>query len=103
MLRIKKINSDQKSEQKIENDIIERFNNHSKADELHPIVLSLIYAASLTLGSLIWLNFYSRIIVKFRNKLKIGLISWIIRMLGLGLILIGAFLAYNSIKIFTYS
>ena len=100
---IKKINSDQKSEQKIDNGIIERFNNHSKADELHPIVLSLIYAASLTLGSLVWLNFYSRIIVKFRNKLKIGLISLIIRLLGLGLIIIGAFLAYNSIKIFSYS
>jgi hypothetical protein len=64
------------------------------------LVLSLIYASSLSFGSFVWLNFYSRIIVKYRNKLKIGLISWLIRLLGLGLIFIGIFLAYNSIKLF---
>jgi threonine/homoserine/homoserine lactone efflux protein len=100
---IKKINSKNKLEQKVDNNIMERFNNHSNGDELNPLVLSLIYAASLSTGSLIWLNFYTRMIVKFRNKLKIGLISWIIRLLGLGLALIGIFLAYNSLKMFSYS
>lgn len=100
---INKINSENKVEQKVENNIVERFNNHSKPDELNPIVLSLIYAASLTFGSLVWLNFYARLIVKFRNKLRIGLISWIIRILGSGLVLIGIYLAYNSIKMFGYS
>jgi threonine/homoserine/homoserine lactone efflux protein len=100
---IKKINSKDSTEYKVDTSIMERFNNHSNEDELHPIVLSLIYASSLTLGSFIWLNLYTRLIVKFRNKLKIGMISWIVRILGLGLILIGIFLAYNSIKIFSYS
>src|SRR3990170_848917 len=99
---IKKINSENKLEQKVDNGIIERFNNQSKPDELNPIVLSLIYAASLSIGSFIWLNFYTRFIVKFRNKLRIGLISSIIRILGFGLVLIGIYLAYNSIKMFGY-
>lgn len=100
---IQKINSNHKPDQKVETDIIERFNNHKNGDELNPIVLSLIYAASLSIGSFVWLNLYTRFIVKFRNKLKIGLISFIIQVLGFGLMLIGIFLAYNSIKMFNYS
>lgn len=97
---IKKINSENKLEHKIEDNIMERFENHSKENDLNPLVLSLLYASSLSAGSFVWLNFYSRIIVKFRNKLKIGLISWIVRTLGFGLVLIGIFLAYSSVKIF---
>lgn len=100
---IQKMNNQNKVEEKPNNGIVERFNNHSNPDELNPIVLSLIYAASLSVGSFVWLNLYSRIIVKFRNKLKIGIISWIIRTLGFGLVLIGVFLAYNSIKMFVSS
>ena len=100
---IKKINSENNLEQKVENNIMERFNNRSNDHELNPLVLSLIYAASLSIGSFIWLNFYTRMIVKFRNKLKRGLISWIIRVLGFGLILMGIFLVYNSIKMFSHS
>lgn len=100
---IKKINSNHKTEQKADTKIMERFNNHHNGNDLNPFVLSFIYAGSLAIGSLVWLNFYTRLIVKFRNKLKINLISWIIRLLGLGLIIIGAFLAYNSIKMFSIS
>jgi len=98
---IKKINSENKLEQKVDNGIMERFNNHSKPDQLNPVVLSLIYAGSLSIGSFLWLSLYSRMIVKFRNKLRIGLISGVIRVLGFVLILIGIFLAYNSIKMFS--
>ncbi len=96
---IKKINSQNESSQSIEDNSVEYSNNNNN-NELNPLVLSLIYASSLSFGSFVWLNFYSRIIVKYRNKLKIGLISWLIRLLGLGLIFIGIFLAYNSIKMF---
>jgi threonine/homoserine/homoserine lactone efflux protein len=96
---IKKINSQNESSQSIEDNSVEYSNNNNN-NELNPLVLSLIYASSLSFGSFVWLNFYSRIIVKYRNKLKIGLISWLIRLLGLGLIFIGIFLAYNSIKLF---
>lgn len=100
---IKQMNSNSDSTSVVNNNILERFNNHSNGDELNPIALSLMYAASLSIGSLLWLNFYARMIVKFRNKLKIGLISWIIRLLGLGLVLIGIFLAYSSIKMFAHN
>jgi len=96
---IKKINSQNKSGQSIEKNFVEDSNNRNN-NELNPLVLSLIYASSLSIGSFIWLNFYSRIIVKYRTKLKIGLISLVIRSLGLGLIFIGVFLAFNSIKMF---
>jgi len=97
---INKINSQSKLDGKIENKIVEQPNNHNNDNDLNPLVLSLIYASSLSIGSFIWLNLYARTIVKYRNKLKIGLISWIIRVLGLGLIMIGIFLLYSSIKIF---
>ncbi|NWF89907.1 MAG: LysE family transporter [Ignavibacteriaceae bacterium] len=97
---IQKINSEQKSNEKINTDIMERFNNHHNGNELNPLVLSFIYAASLSIGSLVWLNLYTRFIVKFRNKLKISLISLIIKLLGFGLVIIGIFLAYNSINLF---
>lgn len=100
---IKKINSNHHSDEKTNTDIIERFNNNHNGNELNPFVLSFIYAGSLTLGSFLWLNFYARMIVRFRNKLKIGFISWTIRILGIGLILIGIFLGYNSIELFTRS
>ncbi len=100
---IQKMNLDNKNEQKTDSGIVERFNNHQKPDQLNPIVLSLIYAGSLTLGSYLWLNLYSRIIVKFRTKLRIGLISSIIKILGFVLILIGIFLGYKSISLFISS
>ncbi len=100
---LKEINSHNNNNHKINDHIIERFKNHNHKDELNPFALSFIYAGSLSIGSLVWLNLYARLIVRFRNKLKISLISWTIRLLGLGLILIGSFLAYNSIKIFSYS
>lgn len=96
---IKQINSENKSSQSIGNNYIEGSNKQND-NQLNPLVLSLIYASSLSLGSFVWLNFYSRIILKYRNKLKIGLISWVVRLLGLGLIFIGIFLAYNSVKMF---
>ncbi len=98
---IKKINSDTTSAPKVRTDIMERFNNNQNDNELNPFVLSFVYAGSLSLGSLIWLNFYTRFIVKFRNRLKINMLSWIIRILGLCLVLIGIFLAYNAIKMFS--
>lgn len=97
---IKKMNSNGQVENKINSDIMERFNNNHKGNVLNPFVLSFIYAGSLSIGSLVWLNFYTRFIVKFRNRLKISVISWIIRILGFGLILIGIFLAYNAIEMF---
>lgn len=97
---IKKMNSNGQVENKINPDIMERFNNNHKGNVLNPFVLSFIYAGSLSIGSLVWLNFYTRFIVKFRNRLKISVISWIIRILGFGLILIGIFLAYNAIEMF---
>lgn len=100
---IQKMNSEKQLEHKIDSSIVERFNNHSKPDQLNPIVLSLIYAGSLSLGSFLWLNLYSRMIVKFRTKLRIGLISGIIKILGFVLILIGFFLAYKSINLFLES
>lgn len=100
---IQKMNSEKQLEHKIDSGIVERFNNHSKPDQLNPIVLSLIYAGSLSLGSFLWLSLYSRMIVKFRTKLRIGLISGIIKILGFVLILIGFFLAYKSINLFLES
>lgn len=98
--KIEKINSENNSEQKVENDIPEKSEYQSNHNNLSPVVLSIIYASSLSLGSFIWLSFYTHIIIKYRNKLKIGLISWIIRALGFGLILIGAFIVYSFVKMF---
>jgi len=100
---IQKMDYQTKGKDKVDTGIVERFNNHRKPDQLNPIVLSLIYAGSLTIGSFLWLNLYSRMIVKFRTKLKLGLISWTIKILGFVLILIGIFLGYKSISLFISS
>jgi threonine/homoserine/homoserine lactone efflux protein len=97
---INKINSENKSELKAENDITEKFEYRGNNNNLSPLVLSILYASSLALGSFIWLSFYTRILIKYRNKIKIGLISWIVRALGFGLVIIGTFLAYSSVKMF---
>lgn len=100
---IHKLNSENKIEQRTDSSFVERFNNRSKPDQLNPIVLSLIYAGSLAFGSFTWLNLYARMIVRFRTKLRISLISSIIKVLGFILILIGIFLIYKSISLFTQS
>ena len=97
---INKINSENNLEQKSDDNIIDRFNNQQSDNDLNPFLLSLIYASSLSLGSFLWLSFYSRIILKLRRKLNIDLIGWIMRALGFGLILIGVFLAYQAINMF---
>jgi threonine/homoserine/homoserine lactone efflux protein len=64
------------------------------------IVLSFIFALSVGLGVLIWFDQLSRFIIKHRDKIKVHLLNKIILFLGIVLLILGVYLAYQAIVIF---
>ena len=61
------------------------------------LVLSLVYAFMVGLGSFIWFYLLSTFLIKFKEKLNIVILNWIIKGLGIILVGIGAFLVYEGI------
>jgi len=86
---------------------MESFNhNHEDAPiqnepySLPVIALSLLFAFSVSLGSLFWLDQLARIVIKFRDKIKEHLLNKVIHILGFVLICFGCYLAYRAVLIF---
>lgn len=63
------------------------------------LVLSTAYALSLGLGGFIWLVILSKLLVKYRNKIKVEILTWTIRILGIILCGIGLYLLWKSLDI----
>ncbi len=68
-----------------------------KKESLPTLALSSAYAIMVGLGSFIWFYFFSRILVKYREKLKIELMNKVIKLLGIFLFSIGIYLIYEGI------
>jgi threonine/homoserine/homoserine lactone efflux protein len=89
---------------------IEQFNNiplpnrndYRKEPTLFPknfhLAISICYAFFLALGSILWFYLLAFMIVKYRLKINILVISLIIKSLGVVLGLIGLYFAYEAIK-----
>jgi threonine/homoserine/homoserine lactone efflux protein len=79
-------------------------NNHQQDEPIYPkyfhLAISICYAFSLSLGSIIWLYLMSFIIVKFRQRINIIFLSVFIKSLGVVLCLFGLFFSYLSARIF---
>jgi len=80
-------------------------NNHSNRqitdqDDVSSVVLSLVFAFSVGLGALFWLDQLARIIIRYRDKIKVGILNKLIQFLGIILLFIGGYLAYTSVLIF---
>ena len=76
---------------------------NEESDSVPVIVLSLIFAFSVTLGALFWLNQLGRIVIKFRDKIKEHVLNKVIHSLGFILTFLGCYLAYRAILIFIHN
>lgn len=63
-------------------------------------LLSVVYAFTVALGGLLWLYIYSRLLVKYRDKLNIRLLEKVIQSLGVILCLLGIYLGYRGVRLF---
>lgn len=64
------------------------------------LVISIFYAIFLSLGSVLWFIFMSYMIVRFRRKINLIVISVFIKSLGATLGLFGGYFGYQAIKMF---
>ena len=65
--------------------------------EYFPLLLSASYAFFLSIGSIIWFFYLTHLLVKYRHRIKINVVTRIIRLLGLVLCLFGLFLGYKAL------
>jgi threonine/homoserine/homoserine lactone efflux protein len=78
-----------------------KINNSTEVTSSPSIIfLSFIFALSVGLGALIWLDQLARIIIRHRDKINIIILNRLIQILGVALFFIGGYLAYQAIVIF---
>jgi len=65
------------------------------------LVISICYALFLALGSVLWFNLMAFLIVRFRRKINIVVISVFIKSLGAILGIFGAYFGYQAFKMFS--
>jgi threonine/homoserine/homoserine lactone efflux protein len=63
-----------------------------------PLLTSSIYALALAFGSIVWFYLLAIILIRFRHKIKLGIIQFIVRGLGIFLCLIGIYFGYTAIR-----
>jgi threonine/homoserine/homoserine lactone efflux protein len=64
------------------------------------ILISLCFAASLAIGSIIWFYLLALFIYRTRNKISIKILNLVINSLGVLLCLFGMFIVYKTINMF---
>lgn len=62
------------------------------------IFTSLFYAASLSAGSIIWFQLLTLVLIRFRKKINVNILNWVVRSLGIILCLFAIFFVYTAIK-----
>jgi threonine/homoserine/homoserine lactone efflux protein len=70
--------------------------NRNGEENLDPVTLSLLYASGVAIGSMIWLALLARLVFKYKNRLKVHLLTKIMQLLGIFLLVIGMYLGYKS-------
>ncbi len=80
-------------------DSLNQTNTNSKPlPQSYPLLLSLFYAFSISIGSVIWFYYVILFITKFRKKIKPIIIHNTIQVLGLILLVFGVILGYKGIS-----
>lgn len=72
--------------------------NLKKQVPFSPLLTGLSYAFFLSLGSLVWFNILTQILVKYRKKVNINILNKLIKTLGYILYLISFVLLYSGIS-----
>jgi threonine/homoserine/homoserine lactone efflux protein len=65
-----------------------------------PLMMSLFFAIGVGLGVYIWLRILTKLIMKYRDKIKTSILDKLIFSLGIVLIFIGTFLGYRAVTFF---
>ncbi len=67
---------------------------------MNPLIMSLIFAIAVGVGAWVWLYFLARMIIKYREKINVSALNFLIYSLGIFLIGIGLFLGYKAVMAF---
>ena len=88
--------------QQFENNNTEIENNLNQKTHEHatPLMMSLAFALGVGVGVYFWLYVLTKIIIKYRDKIKTSVLDKLIFALGIVLIFIGIFLGYRAINAF---
>src|SRR5664279_6412753 len=65
-----------------------------------PLLASSAYAFALAVGSIIWFFILAIILTRFRHKINVHVIQFIVRGLGVILCLMGIYFAYTAVRTF---
>ncbi|NOX19224.1 MAG: LysE family transporter [Chlorobi bacterium] len=69
----------------------------SQKEKMSSILLALIYAAAVALGAFIWFFYLIKALIKYRHKVNVNILNYLIRGLGVALIGIAFYLIYQGI------
>lgn len=91
---------------KLDNMQVRSEENQAKEQTAFPpkfhLVISICYALSISLGSIIWFYLLAYLIVRYRKRINIKIISLTVKGMGLTLCIIGLYFGYLAVKmIFT--
>jgi threonine/homoserine/homoserine lactone efflux protein len=88
---------------KFDNIQIARFKNRKPDQTIYPasfhLTISLCYALFLSLGSILWFLLMAFLIVRFRKRIHIKVISVFVKSLGTVLCMFGLYFGYQAVKI----
>ena len=82
------------------NSVIEDNLNNEGNGKVTPLVMSFAFALGVGAGVYTWLHTLTKIIIKYRDKIKISILNKLIFSLGIVLIFIGIFLGYRAVSFF---
>jgi threonine/homoserine/homoserine lactone efflux protein len=76
--------------------------SHSVKPVTYPVyfhlLASLLYAAFLSAGAIFWFLLLALLLVRFRKKISIGFINWLVRGFGIVLCIIAIYFGYTAAK-----
>lgn len=77
-------------------------NKKMKSERDYPeyfnILIGICYALCISFGTLGWFNLLAYLLIRYRHKIKVTLLSFLIRAFGVCLFLIGLFFGYTGIR-----
>jgi len=74
--------------------------NNKPNKHVTPIIMSLAFALGVGFGVYVWLHILTKIIIKYRDKIKTSVLNKLIFGLGIVLIFIGLFLGHRAVNFF---
>jgi threonine/homoserine/homoserine lactone efflux protein len=82
------------------NSLLENNLNKEPHEQVTPLIMSLSFALGVGIGVYFWLHILTKIIIKYRDKIKTSVLDKLIYGLGIMLIFIGIFLGYRAVNFF---